>query len=134
MEPKPVNRHYEQYNITTYKSGSRVRVVPVAPGDDLDKWEFEASDGGLVLRKHIGGVRYNAKHTTPGAVPVVVAKALESEGYEIEHPTNRYMWVPNPDADNDKYGAQIPTDSDHNPEWEDVSEHTAEWARPVVEG
>ena len=135
MKPRPVHTEPEQYDVVTTHFGDRVRVVPVAPGNRLDKWVFEVRDGEeLALRKHIGGEKYNANHTVPDGVPFVVVRALRDAGYSIVPPTDFYTWVSKSDVPSHKRpaGANIPVDSAGDPEWDDVDNYTAEWAQPAL--
>lgn len=132
MNPTPVNDEPEQYDVYTWKSGTRVRVAPVAPGNVLDKWCFQAREsGGLVLLKHIGGKKYHANHSVPDAIPLVVRDALENHGYTVESPKGAYIEVSHPHKE--RRHSQIPVDASGNVDWDTVNDFTEEWARPIVE-
>jgi hypothetical protein len=134
MNPIPVNDEPEQYSVHETHGGDEVRAVPIAPGNELDKWVFAVREGaGLVLKKHIGGEKYHASHTVPDAVPHVVLRVLRENGYRLAVPTEYYEWVPTdrPMSYGD-HGVQVPVAADGERLWDELSDHSEQTARDAL--
>jgi len=134
-KPKPVNDEPEQYSLTTYEHGDKVRVTAKAAGKQLDKYDFIVrAEDELVVEKHIGGEKYKATHTVPDALPKVVCDRLAQSGYQVVAPTGTYIYVSNPDAPSYKeYGAKLPVDDSGAVLWGETRDSTEKRYRPVVE-